>query len=123
MGARVVTSAKVVIVHPLIEAHLDAIRALCREFGVSKLELFGSAATDAFDPERSDVDFIVHYPDGYDFGPWLGRFQDLERALAAELGRDVDLVMTSALRNRWFAREATKTRTVIYDASEVSEVA
>lgn len=109
--------------HPLIEAHLDEIRALCREFGVSRLELFGSAATDAFDPERSDVDFIVHYPDGYDFGPWIGRFQDLEADLAALLGRDVDLVMTSALRNRWFAREAAKTRTVIYDASEVSEVA
>ena len=108
---------------PLIEDHLEDIRALCREFGVSRLELFGSAATDAFDPDHSDVDFIVHYPDGYDFGHWLGRFQDLERALAAALGRDVDLVMTSALRNRWFAREAARTRTVIYDASEVSEVA
>jgi predicted nucleotidyltransferase len=109
--------------HPLVEAHLDEIRSICRGFGVSKLELFGSAATDAFDPDRSDVDFIAHYPDGYDYGPWLGRFQDLERALAAELGRDVDLVMTSALKNRWFAREAAKTRMVIYDASEVSEVA
>ena len=109
--------------HPLIEDHLEEIRALCRDFGVAKLELFGSAATDAFDPARSDVDVIVHYPDGYDYGAWLGRFQDLERALSAELGRDVDLVMTSALRNRWFAREAAKTRTVIYDASEVSEVA
>jgi predicted nucleotidyltransferase len=47
----------------------------------------------------------------------------LEADLAALLGRDVDLVMTSALRNRWFAREAAKTRTVIDDASEVSEVA
>jgi uncharacterized protein len=109
--------------HPLIEEHFDAIRALCREFGVAKLELFGSVMTDAFDPARSDIDFIVHYPDDYDFGPWIGRFQDLERALADVLGRDVNLVMTSALRNRWFAREAAKTRTVIYDASEVSEVA
>lgn len=108
---------------PLVEEHLEEIRALCREFDVSRLELFGSAATGAFDPARSDVDFIVHFPEGYDYGPWLGRFQDLERALAAELGRDVDLVMTSALRNHWFAREAAKSRTVIYDASEVSEVA
>jgi predicted nucleotidyltransferase len=46
--------------HPLIEEHLEEIRALCREFGVSRLELFGSAATDAFDPDRSDIDFIVH---------------------------------------------------------------
>ncbi len=108
---------------PLIEDHLEEIRALCREFGVSRLELFGSAATDAFDPDRSDVDFIVHYPDGYDVGSWGKRHFELKERLEAALGRDVDLVMTSALRNRWFAREAAKTRTVIYDASEVSEVA
>ena len=109
--------------HPLIESHLEEIRALCREYGVCRLELFGSAATDAFDPIRSDVDFIVHYPDDYDFGPWIGRFQDLERALADVLGRNVDLIMTSALRNRWFAQEAARTRMVVYDASEISEVA
>lgn len=109
--------------NPLIERHRDAIVALCREYGVTRLELFGSAATDTFDPDRSDVDFIVHYPEGYEFGPWLTRFQDLEKALVDLLGRDVDLVMTSALKNRWFNREAAKTRTVIYDASEISEAA
>lgn len=109
--------------NPLIERHREAILGLCRAYGVARLELFGSAATDAFDLERSDVDFIVEYPPGYDFGPWLKRFQELEEALAGVLGRDVDLVMTSALRNRWFNREAAKTRTVIYDASEISEVA
>lgn len=45
--------------HALIEQHKEAIRALCREFGVKRLELFGSAATDEFDPDRSDVDFLV----------------------------------------------------------------
>ena len=108
---------------PIIEQHLDAIRDLCREYGVARLEVFGSAAADAFDPTRSDLDFLVEYPSGYDFGPWLARVQDLEQALADLLGRRVDLVMTAALRNRWFRREADKTRTVVYDASEVPEVA
>ena len=53
--------------NPLIEQHLDAIRALCREYGVARLEVFGSAATGAFDPDRSAVDFIVEYP--ADYGP------------------------------------------------------
>jgi predicted nucleotidyltransferase len=106
-----------------VEAKLEGIRALCREYGVARLELFGSAATDDFDANRSDVDFLATYPDGYDFGPWLGRLQDFEAALAELLGRDVDVVMISALRNKWFRREAEKTRTVIYDASEVSQVA
>lgn len=109
--------------HPLIEQHREAIKALCREFGVSWLEVFGSAATDAFDPDRSDVDFTVHYPDDYDYGLWIGRPFELQERLAAELGRKVDLVMSSALRTKWFNREAAKTRTVIYDASEVAEVA
>lgn len=109
--------------HPHIEQHREEIWQLCREYDVARLELFGSATTDDFDPDRSDVDFIVEYPPAYDFGPWLTRFQDLEEALAGVLGCDVDLVMTSALENRWFNREAAKTRTVIYDASEISKAA
>jgi predicted nucleotidyltransferase len=108
---------------PLVEQHLEAIRALCREYGVAKLEVFGSVCSPDYDPARSDVDFLVEYPPDYDFGPWLSRLQDLEQALTDLLGRDVDLVMTSALRNKWFRREADKTRQVVFDASEVAEVA
>lgn len=102
---------------------MEAIRGLCREYGVPRLELFGSAATDAFDPDRSDIDFFVEYPLDYEFGPWLKRYFELEESLTSLLGRKVDLVMTSALRNRWFNREAAKTRTEVYDASKISEVA
>jgi predicted nucleotidyltransferase len=55
--------------------------------------------------------------------PGWGGVLDLEQALSDLLGRKVDLVMMSALRNRWFRREAEKTRTVIYDAAQVAEVA
>ena len=43
---------------PLVE-HREAIARLCREFGVERLEVFGSAADGRFDPERSDIDLIV----------------------------------------------------------------
>ena len=109
--------------NPLIEQHLNAIRDLAREYGVARLEVFGSVCTPEFDPDRSDVDFLVTYPEGYDFGPWLARLQDLEEALARELGRDVDVVTVAALGNKWFRREAEKTRAVIYDASEVAQSA
>ena len=39
----------------------DAIAALCRAHGVSRLQLFGSAATGGFDADRSDYDFIVDF--------------------------------------------------------------
>ena len=109
--------------NPLIERRREAILDLCRKFGVERLEIFGSAATNTFDPDRSDVDFIVEFPLGYDVGPWLTRYQELEESLAALLDRDVDLVMTSDLQNRWFNREAAKARTVIYDASKISQIA
>src|SRR5690348_14439533 len=107
----------------LVRTRLGEITTLCREYGVARLELFGSAATDAFDPGRSDVDFLVTYPPGYDFGPWLAKHQDLEAALSTLLGRSVDLVMVSALRKEGFRREADKTRVVIYDAGAVADVA
>lgn len=39
------------------------------------------------------------------------------------LGCDVDVVMTHALRKPRFAAEAAKTRTVIYDAGAIADVA
>src|SRR5215211_4433890 len=66
-----VSSQKSCIDNPVIAEHLEAIRALCREFGVARLEVFGSVCTPDFDSERSDIDFIVEYPPDYDFGPWL----------------------------------------------------
>lgn len=45
--------------HPIIEQHREGLEAACREYGVRRLELFGSAARDDFDEERSDLDFLV----------------------------------------------------------------
>lgn len=108
---------------PLIAQHESALRRLCGEFGVQRLELFGSICTPAFDPNRSDLDFLIEFPSGYDFGPWMSRFVELRQRLAELFGRSVDLVMPSALENRFFREEASKTRTVIYDGTQVSQVA
>jgi predicted nucleotidyltransferase len=100
----------------LIEEHLDAIRALCREFGVTRLEVFGSAATPEFDPERSDIDFLVEYPPDYEFGLWAGRHFELQERLADVLGRPVDLVMASAMRKPRFIASVNQTRRLLYAA-------
>jgi predicted nucleotidyltransferase len=47
----------------LIEHQHEAIAALCRQYGVLRLDLFGSAATGAFDPATSDLDFIAAFAD------------------------------------------------------------
>jgi uncharacterized protein len=91
---------------------------LCRRFDVRRLEAFGSACTATFDPARSNLDFLVEFVPDADLGPWLSRLFELEQKLSRLFGRRVDLVMTSALRNPWFRREAEKTRTLVYDGSE-----
>jgi len=95
----------------------QALSELSQSFGVRKLELFGSAATGAFDANRSDLDFIVEFPPEYDFGPWLSRLSQFEQSLTKLFGRRVDLISPSALNNRWFRREADKGRVTVYHAS------
>ena len=109
--------------HPIIANNPAAIRALAREVGVPRLEVFGSVSTEKFAPETSDIDFLVEYPQDDDFGPWLSRHFAVEAALANLLARKVGFVMVGATRHRWFRREANKTRAVLHDGSEIAEVA
>jgi predicted nucleotidyltransferase len=102
--------------HPIIETHREAIQALCREFGVARLEVFGSVVTDAFDPARSDIDFLVTYPEHYEFGPWLKRYFELKRRLESLLGRPVDLVMSDAIQKPRFIQSVHEQRRLLYAA-------
>lgn len=100
----------------LVADNLEAIRALCEKFGVARLELFGSAATGEFDPERSDVDFLVEYAEDADLGPWISRFFELRQRLSDLLGHPVDLVMAGAPRNPYLTRSINKSRRLLYAA-------
>ena len=44
-----------------IASHREELEELCRRFHVRRLDLFGSAASDGFDPARSDLDFLVEF--------------------------------------------------------------
>jgi predicted nucleotidyltransferase len=99
---------------PLVEQHLDAIRALCREYRVNRLDLFGSAATGAFREGGSDVDFVVAFADTR-APDYADRYLDLAEALEALLGRDVDLVTERSIRNPYFRRTVEATRQPVYE--------
>lgn len=99
--------------HNIIESHRDEIHQLCRQFGVQSLDLFGSATGDAFDPQHSDIDFIV------DFGPGaqpdlFNRYFGLNEALAALFDRKVDLVMAGGMVNPYFIASVNRTRQPVY---------
>ena len=92
----------------------DAIARVCRAYGVSRLQIFGSATSERFDSEHSDVDFLVEFIPGAPdlFGAYFGVKEDLE----ALLGRGVDLVMSNAVRNPHFAASATRSAEDVYAA-------
>src|SRR6266851_3308312 len=102
----------------LIENKRPVLTDLCRRFGVRRLELFCSAATDAFDPSRSDLDFLVEFQPEQELGPWLRHYFAFRAELARLFGRPVDLVLAAAVRNPHFQRELERTRTLLYAAED-----
>ncbi len=97
-----------------VKQQQDELARLCRKYGVLRLELFGSASrgTD-YDPDRSDLDFLVEFAPLNAMGPadqFFGLLEDLKQLF----GRDVDLVTIRSLRNPWFIRSVNRTRRLLY---------
>ncbi|MDO9349778.1 MAG: nucleotidyltransferase domain-containing protein [Deltaproteobacteria bacterium] len=101
---------------PLIEKNRRAIEELCRKYYATRLEIFGSAASDNFIPERSDIDFLVKFQPDSDLGPWMAHYFDFRDELGELLGFKVDLVMESSLTNPYFIKEVNRTRKLLYEA-------
>jgi predicted nucleotidyltransferase len=104
----------------VLASHLAEIPELCRRYGVARLDLFGSAATDAFDPQRSDLDFLVEF-DANSSG-LFDRYFGLKESLETLYGRPVDLVTAGSLRNPYFIAAINETRQLVY-AHEDTEAA
>jgi uncharacterized protein len=99
----------------VLTAHRDAIAQLCRRYGVARLAVFGSAATDAFDPARSDIDLLVAFEPGSGISRFDAHF-GLKEDLEALLGHPVDLIAPAALSNPYFARSVEQTRHELFAA-------
>lgn len=91
-----------------------ALMALCRRFGVRRLDLFGSAAQGRFDPATSDLDFIVEFADAGEPGYAL-RYLTFAEALEALFGRPVDLLTERMIGSRWFREALEGTRQRVYE--------
>ncbi|MDQ7013151.1 MAG: nucleotidyltransferase domain-containing protein [Planctomycetota bacterium] len=100
---------------PLIRDNLDAIIELCRQHKVRRLFLIGSATGEGFDPDHSDVDFLVEFEPHESAGYNDDYFQLLE-GLKAVLGREVDLIEAHAQRNPYLIASLNRTKKVLYAA-------
>ena len=97
-------------IHPEKKADLDRI---CRSYDVARLEIFGSAATGAFNPDGSDIDFLVTFQETFEPGPWGKAIQDLTAELRALFDHNVDLIENIQFRNPWFQRAVDETRITV----------
>jgi predicted nucleotidyltransferase len=100
-------------VHAIIREKIPDLARIAARHRVRRLSIFGSAASGRFDPAASDIDFVV------EFEPmtpveharaYFGLAEDLARAL----GREVDLVELSAVRNPIFRQAVEETAREIY---------
>lgn len=87
--------------------------ALCRQFGVSRLDVFGSAAVGGFAPTTSDYDFIAGFSAQSDVS-MARRFLGFSDALEALLGRKVDLMTDRRIENPFQRAAVDSSRRTVY---------
>ncbi|MGH9387495.1 MAG: nucleotidyltransferase family protein [Vicinamibacterales bacterium] len=97
----------------LIEQHRAALTELCRQYGVRRLYVFGSASTDRLQ-SSSDLDFLVEMADRQPTASYADRYLDFADALERLMGRRIDLITEQAMRNPYFRREVEATRQLVY---------
>ena len=72
-----------------IENKREAIVALCRKYGVIRMDVFGSVLREDYEPGRSDVDLLVE---------------------------PVDLVMVGAIKNPYILADIEQSKQLLYAA-------
>lgn len=109
----VMDSRSQAIMISLVTENRVRIAELCRVQNVTRVEVFGPAATDAFDPQTSEIDSIV------DSGPYsddiADRYLDLAYGLDEILGGSVDLITSRSIKNPYFRIVADRQRETIYE--------
>jgi uncharacterized protein len=97
----------------LVAEKKPAIADLCRDFGVYRLDLFGSAASGEFKQETSDLDFVVNF---WDRSPgYATRYLSFAEALEALFGREVDLVTEASIDNPYFREMVDSQRENVFE--------
>lgn len=88
---------------------------LCRQYGVRRLDLFGSASSGTDTAGLSDLDFLVEF-EVPSSATYADNYFDLKDALERLFGRPVDLVVDSAIKNPYFRESVERGKLSVYAA-------
>jgi uncharacterized protein len=97
----------------LIDQYRDEVAALCRQAGARRLDAFGSAVRGDFNPQSSDLDFLVEFDD-VPPATYAKAYFALKEGLESLFGRPVDLVTGSSLANPYFRERILAERQNVY---------
>ncbi|MDA1087048.1 MAG: nucleotidyltransferase domain-containing protein [Verrucomicrobia bacterium] len=101
-----------------IDKHRSEIAALCRQYNVRELYVFGSILRrDDFGP-GSDIDLAVIF-DRVEISGSFDQYMDFKTAMEKLLGRPIDLVSLRNARNRVFLQSVNATKELVYAAYDV----
>lgn len=93
----------------------EAIHRLCVKLSISELCIFGSAVRVDFDPQKSDLDFLVEFDDPE--APGISdRYFALADGLEQIFQRSVDLITRQSIKNRIFRETVDSTSLPLYAA-------
>jgi predicted nucleotidyltransferase len=96
-----------------IEQKREQLAELCRQHRVQRLALFDSALREDFDPEHSDLDFLVEF-EQLPTGAYADTYFGLIEALEHLFGRPVDLIVESAIKNPYFRESVAHNHALLY---------
>jgi len=102
------------MVSPIARYHAE-IEALCRRYHVRRLELFGSAASGEFNPDTSDVDFLVTFEET-EPAVYADAYLGFYESLTALFDRRIELVSATAITNPYFLESIQRNRKTLYAA-------
>jgi len=91
----------------IVEQNLPQIKQLMLHYGVERAYLFGSAVKGAMN-EKSDVDFIIRFPDSMHFTTYADNYFALAEALEELLKKGVDLVTEKTLTNPYLVQNINR---------------
>jgi len=97
----------------MITRQQDKIAEHCRRLNVRRLDVFGSAVNGNFNPDTSDLDFLVEFAE-HDKPGIARRYLDLADSLETMFNRKVDLVTADAVTKPRFRANLEATKEMVY---------
>jgi uncharacterized protein len=107
------------IYQPIITQNKVQIDALCEQYGVDKLFVFGSVTNSKLFRDDSDIDIIIQIDESKflpeDLGETLFNLNDEFEKL---FQRPVDLIRDRPFRNQIFRKNIDRSKILVYDRTQ-----